>query len=225
MANVNKVKAQGAIYDIEDTAARTSSVVVTSKADGSVELRSPTSTVTVPSITNFGDPSELENDVVTEISELKSEIGSLSDLETTDKTDIVSAINELSNLKNDVSTLRSSVYNLGIHEFKWDNSQYRQKRTTSGMSAVQFTVEPFKVYDAGYHDIINIRLKPTTVDYGDLYTECRVMVSSNDDNPVSFNFDSSIKGPSNYQATAGHTYMVCIMNMRFAYIVDMGAIR
>lgn len=54
MANVNKVKAQGAIYDIEDTAARTSSVVVTSKADGSVELRSPTSTVTVPSITNFG---------------------------------------------------------------------------------------------------------------------------------------------------------------------------
>ena len=74
MANVNKIKAQGNVYDIEDTVARTSAVVITSKPDGSVEFRSPTSTVTVPSITNFGDPSELENDVVTEISDLKSQI-------------------------------------------------------------------------------------------------------------------------------------------------------
>ena len=77
MANINKIKAQGSIYDIEDTVARTSAVVVTSKPDGTVELQTPTSTVTVPSLTNFGDPSELENDVVTEISELKSQITQL----------------------------------------------------------------------------------------------------------------------------------------------------
>lgn len=74
MADISKVKAQGSIYGLEDTVARTSAVVVTSKADGTVELQTPTSTVTVPSLTNFGDPSELENDVVTEISDLKSQI-------------------------------------------------------------------------------------------------------------------------------------------------------
>jgi len=74
MANVNKIKAQGSIYDIEDTVARSSAVTITSKADGTVELRSSASTVTLPSLTNFGDPSELENDVVTEISDLKSDI-------------------------------------------------------------------------------------------------------------------------------------------------------
>lgn len=77
MANVNKIKAQGTIYDIEDTVARTSAVVITSKTDESVELKTPTSTFTVPSLTNFGDPSELENDVVTEISDLKSQITQL----------------------------------------------------------------------------------------------------------------------------------------------------
>lgn len=79
MANINKIKAQGSIYDIEDTVARTSAVVVTSKPDGTVELQTPTSTVTVPSLTNFGDPSELENDVVTEISELKSQISDIEE--------------------------------------------------------------------------------------------------------------------------------------------------
>lgn len=74
MANISKIKAQGSIYDIEDTVARTSVVAVTSKADGTVELTSRNSTVTLPSLTNFGDPSELENDVVTEISDLKSQI-------------------------------------------------------------------------------------------------------------------------------------------------------
>lgn len=74
MANISKIKAQGSNYDIEDTVARSSVVAVTSKADGTVELTSRNSTVTLPSLTNFGDPSELENDVVTEISDLKSEI-------------------------------------------------------------------------------------------------------------------------------------------------------
>lgn len=104
MANVNKIKAQGTIYDIEDTVARTSAVVVTSKTDGSVELKTPASTFTVPSITNFGDPSELENDVVTEISDLKSQIAQLSGVPTAVKNALDTLFQNVAFKNNDVYT-------------------------------------------------------------------------------------------------------------------------
>lgn len=76
MANVNKVKVNNTVYDIEDTVARSSTVTMSSRADGSVSLSSASAgtSVNVPSLTNFGDPGLLENDAVTEINDLKSQI-------------------------------------------------------------------------------------------------------------------------------------------------------
>lgn len=103
MANINKIKAQGNVYDIEDTVARSSAVAVSSKTDGTVELKMPNLTVTLPSLTNFGDPSELEHDVVTEISDLKSQIAQNSGVPTAVK-------NALDTLLQNVAFKNTDVY-------------------------------------------------------------------------------------------------------------------
>ena len=79
MANVNKVKVNNTVYDIEDTVARSSTVTMSSRADGSVSLSSASAgtSVNVPSLTNFGDPGLLENDAVTEINNLKTDVDDL----------------------------------------------------------------------------------------------------------------------------------------------------
>ena len=79
MANVNKVKVNNTVYDIEDTVARSSTVTMSSRADGSVSLSSASAgtSVNVPSLTNFGDPGLLEDDAVTEINTLKTDVSDL----------------------------------------------------------------------------------------------------------------------------------------------------
>ena len=119
MANVNKVKVNNTVYDIEDTVARSSTVTMSSRADGSVSLSSASAgtSVNVPSLTNFGDPGLLEDDAVTEINTLK-----------TDVSDLKSQIDQLEAIPRSVKLAMDTLFqNLA---FKNDNESYTDELTT-----------------------------------------------------------------------------------------------
>lgn len=87
MANVNGIEVSGTTYDLEDTTART-----TASSASSVATQASSDVSTLQTTVN--NISDSVDTIADDLQTVEDNIGDLADLETTDKTDLVSAINE-----------------------------------------------------------------------------------------------------------------------------------